>query len=346
MLGIRLFPITPNHIGGYREEQLMNRDKSEGEGIMREVDKKEKRRSILQKAFLGLIFVVGLSIFLYPSATNFINSIKQAQVIEGYKENIEKLRAEEKIRLRREAMAYNEKLSGGTTITDPFAENRPQEAGVSYMDMLNIGEIMAYVEIPKIDINIPVYHGTSDDVLNNGLGHIEQTSLPIGGLGTNSVITGHRGLPSAKMFRNLDEMEIGDEFYIHSLDEVLAYKIFDVVIVPPTDIERLRIEKDKDIVTLITCDPYMINTNRLLVRGLRTDYISPVEYAKGEEEIIPEVVSEESEGREIPSTVNQFDSNEWMMLIVAAISVSAVFIIYRILRRRKDRGKKVIDHEA
>lgn len=313
---------------------------------MSEKEKKDKKRSILQKIILGLIFVVGLSIFLYPSVTNFINSIKQAQVIEGYKENIEKLREEEKIRLRKEAIAYNEKLTGGTIISDPFAENRPQETGVSYMDMLNIGEIMAYVEIPKIDVHLPVYHGTSDDVLNNGLGHIEQTSLPVGGLGTNSVITGHRGLPSAKMFRNLDEMEIGDEFYIHSLDEVLAYKIFDVVIVPPTDIERLRIESDKDIVTLITCDPYMINTNRLLVRGLRTDYIAPVGYAEGGEEIIPEVVSEESEGREIPSTVNRIGSNEWMMLIVAAISMATIFIIYRILRSRKDRGKKVMDHEV
>jgi len=313
---------------------------------MSEKEKKDKKRSVLQKMFLGLIFVVGLSIFLYPSVTNFINSIKQAQVIEGYNENIEKLREEEKIRLRKEAIAYNEKLTGGTIITDPFAENRPQEAGVSYMDMLNIGEIMAYVEIPKIDVHLPVYHGTSDDVLNNGLGHIEQTSLPVGGLGTNSVITGHRGLPSAKMFRNLDEMEIGDEFYIHSLDEVLAYTVFDVVIVPPTDIERLRIESDKDIVTLITCDPYMINTNRLLVRGLRTDYIAPVEYAEGGEEVIPGVVSEESEGRENPTTVNQIGSNEWMMLIVAAISMATVFIIYRNLRSRKDRGKKVMDHEV
>jgi len=313
---------------------------------MNEMEKKEKRRGIQQKVFLGLIFVVGLSIFLYPSVTNFINSRIQAQVIEGYNENIEKLREEEKVRLRKEAVAYNEKLIGGTIITDPFAENRPQEAGVSYMDMLNIGEIIAYVEIPKIDINLPVYHGTSDDVLNNGLGHIEQTSLPVGGLGSNSVITGHRGLPTAKMFRNLDEMEIGDEFFIHSLGEVLAYKVFDVVIIPPTDIERLRIEKDKDIVTLITCDPYMINTNRLLVRGLRTDYIAPVEYAQGGDEIMPEAVSGESQGKEISSTINQAGGNEWMILSLAAISGVITFIIYHVLQSRKDGRKKVMDHEV
>ncbi len=313
---------------------------------MSEMDKKEIKRSIRQKVFLGLIFAVGLSIFLYPSVTNFINSRIQARVIEGYDENIEKLRAEEKIRLRKEAIAYNDKLTGGTIISDPFAENRPQEAGVSYMDMLNIGEVMAYVEIPKIDIHLPVYHGTGDDVLNNGLGHIEQTSLPVGGLGTNSVITGHRGLPTAKMFRNLDEMEIGDEFYIHSLGEVLAYKVFDVVIIPPTDIERLRIEKDKDIVTLITCDPYMINTNRLLVRGQRIDYIAPVEYAEGEDGNLLEGSSGESGGREIASTLNRAGSNEWMILVVAVISVAIIVVIYHALQSRKEGRKKVMDHEV
>ncbi len=200
------------------------------EEFMRGKNKKEKRRSILQKVFLGLIFAMGLSIFLYPVVTNLINSRIQAKVIESYTENVERLDSADKARLREEARKYNEKLTGGTVITDPFAEAGPQQqVGISYMDMLNIGEIMAYVEIPKIDINLPVYHGTSDDVLNNGLGHIEQTSLPVGGLGTNSVITGHRGLPTSKMFRNLDELEIGDEFYIHSLDEVLAYKVFEVL---------------------------------------------------------------------------------------------------------------------
>jgi sortase A len=322
-----------------KEEDRMSENKNK---------KKEKKRSILQKVFLALIFALGLSIFLYPSVTNFINSRIQDQVIEGYKENIEKLREEEVIRLRKEAIAYNDKLTGGTVIIDPFSENRPRETGVSYMDMLNIGEVMAYVEIPKIDVHLPVYHGTSDDVLNNGLGHIEQTSLPIGGFGTNSVITGHRGLPTAKMFRNLDEMEIGDEFYIHSLDEVLAYEIFDIVIVPPTDIERLRIEKDKDIVTLITCDPYMINTNRLLVRGLRTDYIAPVEYAEGGDGEIPKDISEESDEGVVSSAgeLSKIDRHEWMILFVAALSVAVIILTYHTLRIRKERGKKVMEREA
>lgn len=314
---------------------------------MSEKEKKEKRRNILQKVFLGLIFVVGLSIFLFPTVTNFINARKQAQIIEGYNENIEKLKAEEKIRLRREAMAYNEKLTGGTIITDPFDENRPQEAGISYMDMLNIGEIMAYVEIPKIDVHLPVYHGTSDDVLNNGLGHIEQTSLPVGGMGTNSVITGHRGLPTAKMFRNLNEMEIGDEFYIHSLDEILAYKVFDVVIVPPNDIERLRIDQDKDIVTLITCDPYMINTNRLLVRGERTEYIAPVEYATGEETSEYPVPEEEvTNNLPVDGPMAEESDNSWMLLVGGALGMGVLFLLFHKIQGRKSGGKKVLDHEA
>ncbi len=250
----------------------------------------EKRKDVTRKVVMSLIFIIGLSIFLYPAISNFINSRAQSAIINDYSEQVERLKEEDKERLRKEALEYNESIRTGAEILDPFAENRAQDTGVSYMDMLNIGEVMGYLEIQEIDVYLPIYHGTSDDVLNNGLGHIEQTSLPIGGAGTNSVLTGHRGLPEAKMFRNLDKVDIGDVFYVHSLDEVLAYKVFDKVVVPPTDIERLKIEEGKDIVTLITCDPYMINTNRLLVRGERTEYIPPAEYAEGELEPPGEVV--------------------------------------------------------
>lgn len=324
------------------EESRQTYRKGKGEQIMSEKSAKEKRKSILQKVFLGLIFVVGLSIFLYPTITSFINARIQSQIITAYNDGVAKLEKEEKARLRKQALEYNERLTGSIIITDPFDEARPQRTGVSYMDMLNIGEVMAYVEIPKIDVHLPVYHGTNDDVLNNGLGHIEQTSLPIGGLGTNSVITGHRGLPTAKMFRNLDKMEVGDEFYIHSLDEVLAYKVFDVVIVPPNDIERLKIEEDQDIVTLITCDPYMINTNRLLVRGARTDYQAPVEYTQGEEENEVENIGE----TDVPDISETASVNEWMLFTIAAISITAIVGTYLALHMRKHRNKKVIDHEA
>lgn len=302
-----------------------------------------QKKNLIQKIVLALVFIVGLSIFLYPTASNFLVSRKQAQIIKGYHQDVDKLREEEKERLRKEAAAYNEKIKKGTEILDPFAENRPQETGVSYMDMLNIGEVMAYLEIPEIDVYLPVYHGTSDDVLNNGLGHIEQTSLPIGGVGTNSVLTGHRGLPQAKMFRNLDEVEIGDVFYVHSLDEVLAYEVFETVIVPPYDIEKLRIEDDMDVVTLITCDPYMINTNRLLVRGERTEYIAPTEYAEGEK--VGESESAQpggnSEGEGEIKSRSDMDP-----MLIAGIMTTGVVLVIAVYLIMKGRGKKVMNREA
>lgn len=310
---------------------------------MKEIKRSNRRDALKHKVILGLIFVIGLSIFLYPTVSNFIVSRQQANIIEGYHKDVEKLKEEEKERLRKEAKAYNDKLLKGTEIIDPFAENRPQEAGVSYMDMLNIGEVMAYLEIPEIEVYLPIYHGTSDDVLNNGLGHIEQTSLPVGGAGTNSVLTGHRGLPQAKMFRNLDEVEVGDIFYVHSIDEVMAYKVFETVIVPPYDIEKLRIDDEKDVVTLITCDPYMINTNRLLVRGERTEYIPPAEYAEGE-------IGEEPEpdqAIENPSSEGDvLTGNDLNPFLIGGIIVITLGIIIGVYFFRKRRGKKVMDSET
>ncbi|HCW73518.1 MAG TPA: class C sortase [Clostridiaceae bacterium] len=304
---------------------------------------KESSRNWVQKLVLAIVFLIGLSIFLYPTVMDFISSQKQEKAIQEYSEYLKDLESQEIARLKREALDYNEKLMRGATITDPFAENRPQEAGVSYMDMLNIGEVMAYLEIPEIDVYLPIYHGTSDDVLNNGLGHIEQTSLPIGGAGTNSVLTGHRGLPQAKMFRNLDEVEVGDVFYVHSLNEVMAYKVFETVIVPPYDIEKLRIDDEKDVVTLITCDPYMINTNRLLVRGERTEYIPPAEYAEGE-------IGEEPEpdqAIENPSSEGDvLTGNDLNPFLIGGIIVITLGIIIGVYFFRKRRGKKVMASET
>ena len=131
---------------------------------------------------------------------------------------------------------------------------------------------MGSLEIPVIDVRLPIYHGVSDDVLQRGVGHMSNSSLPVGGLGTHAALTGHRGLPSAELFRHLDEVQLGDVFYIHTLDDTLAYKVDDVRIVLPTAVDWLQIDTDKDYVTLITCDPYMINTHRLLVRGERIPY--------------------------------------------------------------------------
>lgn len=314
---------------------------------MKDKRKSEYSKNLIRKWSMALIFVVGLSIFLYPTVSNFINSQDQESIIKGYDKEVDRLREEEKERIRKEALAYNESLKKGAEILDPFAENRPKEAGVSYMDMLNIGDVMGYLDIPEIGVYLPIYHGTSDEVLNNGLGHIEQTSLPIGGAGSNSVLTGHRGLPEAKMFRNLDKVVIGDMFYVHSLDEVLAYRVFEKVIVPPNDIEKLKIEADKDIVTLITCDPYMINTNRLLVRGERSDYTPPAEYAEGD--LQPGKVAETPSadiGEEPDVRANNLSADDIDPLYIGGAIVIAAGIMLAVYYVSRYRKKKVKNHEA
>ncbi len=285
-----------------------------------------------QFIIMALIFIVGLSIFLYPVISSCINSKTQSYVIDNSKEETIRMDKEEKEKLRKEALEYNRKLRGGAVITDPFSENIPQQTGVSYLDLLSIEEVMGYLEIPKIKVNLPIYHGTSDDVLQSGIGHIEQTSLPVGGDSTNAVLTGHRGLPEATMFRNLNKMALGDVFYIHSLDEVLAYEVFDIEIVIPTNIEKLRIQDGHDIVTLITCDPYMINTNRLLVRGERVEYIPPVEYAKEEEK--PPVVSNDNSDPIKVESIQKSNSGIIFMAVAAGLVMLGI-VIYFIKRHKK-----------
>ena len=239
---------------------------------MSENNKKQKRggKGKKQQITLVLIFIVGLSIFLYPIVSNAINSRHQTYSVNSYDEEAAKTSQQEKEEMKKEAQVYNESLQEGSVkITDPFYGKHSREAGVSYMDMLNLGETMGHLEIPKINVDLPIYHGTSDAVLQKGVGHIEQSSLPIGGVDTNTVLTGHRGLPTSKLFTDLDKMEVGDLFYIHTLGDTLAYKVNQINVVIPTDIKKLKVEKGKDLVTLVTCTPYMINSHRLLVTGER-----------------------------------------------------------------------------
>lgn len=171
--------------------------------------------------------------------------------------------------MKEAAKKYNEQLSNVVSVDD---ENENNEQGESYADLLNIGESLGYITIPKIDVNLPIYNGTSQDVLSKGVGHMEQSSYPLGGESTHCVLTGHRGLPSAVLFTDLDKLEIGDEFYLHVLDEILAYKVDQIKVVEPNEFGDLEIIDGKDYCTLVTCTPYAINSHRLLVRGERTEY--------------------------------------------------------------------------
>ncbi|HEK9101254.1 class C sortase [Bacillus pfraonensis] len=220
----------------------------------------------------GCIFLVGLSIFLYPTVSNWLATRAHYSQVSTYDKKVMALKKEEIERREREAKEYNEKLQKeNQTVTDPFSENKNDDSR-SYVDVLNLGEVMGYVEIPKIDVKLPIYHGTSEAVLSRGIGHIEKSSLPVGGEGTHTILTGHRGLPSAVLFTDLDKLKESDVFYIHALDKVLAYKIDQVKVVLPNEIDDLAIVKEQDYATLITCTPYGVNTHRLLIRGHRVPY--------------------------------------------------------------------------
>lgn len=219
--------------------------------------------------FCVIIFMTGLGIASYPFISNLVAQRHASQVVKDYETNVEEMNEEKIDAMKEAAKKYNEQLSNVVSVDD---ENENNEQGESYADLLNIGESLGYITIPKINVNLPIYNGTSQDVLSKGVGHMEQSSYPLGGESTHCVLTGHRGLPSAVLFTDLDKLEIGDEFYLHVLDEILAYKVDQIKVVEPNESGDLEIIDGKDYCTLVTCTPYAINSHRLLVRGERTEY--------------------------------------------------------------------------
>lgn len=229
-----------------------------------------------RKMVLIVIFLIGLGVFAYPIVSNLFSTQVHQSVIREYDKTVKGMTAE-KIRLEKEkADRHNEELAGmDHEFIDPFAEGAgsgEEEESRSYYDALNIGPAIGSVEIPKIDADLPIYHGTSEEVLSQGAGHLEQSSLPTGKPGTHSVLTAHRGLPTAKMFRHLDQMEVGDTFYVKVLDDTMAYEVQHIEAVLPDETGWLQMKEGEELVTLLTCDPYMINTHRLLVTGKRVPF--------------------------------------------------------------------------
>ena len=222
----------------------------------------------LSNILLILILVAGLSLILYPSFSDYWNSFTQSKVIVDYTKQIENLDEEKYDRILQEAYAYNESLIDRR---NQYLLSEEQKA--EYNELLNVSGIgiMGYIEIPAISVTLPVYHGTDDSVLQIAIGHLEWTSLPVGGESTHCVLSGHRGLPSAKLFSDLDKLAVGDVFVLRVLDEVLTYEVDQIHIVEPHETESLLIEEGKDYCTLVTCTPYGINTHRILVRGYRIE---------------------------------------------------------------------------
>ena len=224
-------------------------------------------RKNLSTIILILIFLVGLSVMLYPSVSDAVNRKHQSRAVAGYAEEVEQLSDADYQTYFDAADAYNRQLN-----TTPNAFYKPDLVS-GYAQTLDISGtgIMGYITIPKISVELPIYHGTDEGVLQVAADHLEGSSLPVGGAGTHAVISAHRGLPSAKLFTNLDELEVGDRFTITVLNRVLTYEVDQISIVLPTEIDQLLPTEGMDYVTLMTCTPYGINTHRLLVRGKRVE---------------------------------------------------------------------------
>lgn len=229
---------------------------------------------------------------LYPVISSMMNSGKAQVVITDYSDTIADNSNNKNQELIDEARKYNNNLSS-VNIVDAFSNPKEDESD-EYRNILNINEngMMGYLSIPKIDIKIPIYHGTSNEVLQKGVGHFEGSSFPVGGKGTHAVLSAHSGLPSARLFTDLNQLRVGDMFYIYILDQVFAYKVDQVLVVEPSDVEALELQKGEDYVTLVTCTPYAVNTHRLLVRGTRVEYSPevlesiPVQKTLAKDEII------------------------------------------------------------
>ena len=279
----------------------------------------------------GLLFLTGFGILIYPTASDQWNTYRQNQLISSYETRVSDLTEEDFTEEWNKANAFNATLAQNDLYGDVFGEDGTDIKATEYWKILNVAGdgVMGYLSIPKINIKLAIYHGTADDVLQTGVGHLNGTKLPVGGESTHSVLAAHRGLPSARLFTDIDQMKKGDMFYIHVLDETLAYQVDDILdMVDKDDRETLdkalQIQQGKDQVTLFTCTPYGVNSHRLLVRGTRVPY-------NGEEEM------ETSAADSMLKSVQ----NYYMLYLILGLSVTLLIILLmRFIFKVKDRKRK------
>ena len=274
---------------------------------------------------VAVLFLAGLSVLLYPFVANQWNTYRQSRLMSSYEEGVAEKEAAGEIDYEAEwaaAKAYNDNLMP-MILPDSFAVAEASSRDEAYMMCLNINddEVMGIVEIPKIDVELPIYHTTDEDVLQIGAGHLEGSSLPVGGESTHAVISAHRGLPSATLFTDLDKLEEGDHFLLHILDDTLAYEVDRIDVVEPDETELLSVVEGKDLVTLLTCTPYGVNTHRLLVRGTRIEY-------HGEEDV-PQTAAD---------TARDLLQDYYMFFLIGGVCVTVIAIgVIRLCMKRKQR---------
>lgn len=269
-----------------------------------------KRSTIIILAVIFFLAALGLT--FYPIISNYVNTLYASEIHTAYEEVIEQTDNRALLEAKELAIAYNETITPGAA-QDTYSQESLKEASVDYERQLNIAGdgIMGYVHVPKIDVQLPIYHGTDSDSLERGIGHLLGSSLPIGGADTHSILTAHSGMASQKMFSDLPQLAVGDVFYLNVLGETLAYQVDQINTVLPHDTTYLGIEQDMDICTLVTCTPFGVNTHRLLVRGSRIPY--------KEAEVIEEVTTKE----EVASTWEQ----QYVRGLVVGLAVVLILVI-------------------
>lgn len=269
-----------------------------------------------------LLLAAGIMVLLYPFVSSWLDQRDQAQIIDHYEEAVDGLTKEEITAEKKASQAYNEGLLGNVVLTDPFDAEAGRKASEGYEERLNLNGdgIMGYIEIPEIDVRLPIYHGTGSEVLDKGVGHLENTSLPVGGTAAHCVLSAHTAYAKATLFNRLTELAEGDVFYLTVLDETLAYEVDQIKVVEPTDTGDLVISGHEDYVTLVTCTPYGVNSHRLLVRGTRIPY---------EEE-------EAAAAREQAEQTGPIDK-------IAAAALLVLLGIFLTVKRRRRRRKETGD---
>lgn len=325
-------------------------------------DKTKNKKVSKSRLIIGaVLLLLGLCVLFYPALGNVISYFQQISVVADYEKQVAELTKRD-VRVQKDlAVEYNKSL-GKVTLQDPFEDateptepTEPEETLDEYYDMLSINNesMMGYVKIPQITLTCPIYHGATEAQLQKGIGHLKGTSLPVGGAGTHCVLTGHTGVPGNMLFTDLEKLQVGDKFYLHILDEVLAYQIDQIKIVEPDDTSELQIDPKQDYCTLVTCTPYGINTHRLLVRGVRSSYID------GEDDYESGTILATDENGNIVTKRIDGGSNEinifgllvpmwviWLLIpILAMIIILIVVIIVRNSLRKKRKSEVLVDEK-
>jgi len=281
-------------------------------------------KKLLPNLILALVFIAGLALLLYPTVSNYINTRHQSHVVTGYEKDMAENQDVDYTQTRASAEEFNRMLAADTDrflITD-------EDADLYNLQLNPFGNgIMGYIEIDRIDVKLAIYHGTDDAILQVGAGHVEGTSLPTGGEGTHCAISGHSGLPSALLFTNLDRLTTGDTFTLHILNDVLTYRVDQILVVEPSDLTALEIVPDKDYCTLVTCTPYGINSHRLMVRGERIDNVPPTQ-------------QQEQKTVELAPEENAYTLELALLVIITLLILFVLILMLEKKLRRKNNASK------